>query len=433
MASLASFPQELVDMIFSDLGPTHLGKVRLLSRFHNARFKNLFWYLVFQTLQIDLRPSCVERLILLGKGPEVASMIQNIIVRPQQGQDLKVSQITPLLTKAFAGLPDIKSIDIQVPRGTNGFDYWKPIMDAAIKSKRGTVESITGPKCGMQMSKLKFSTAQTIAYQNAFINLKNLDITVSVQYERPELAEKFWTWIERIGSQMERLTIKTTRTSHNMPSPNDHGGFLPRNFSLPKLKALKLIDAAVTPNDFKKFFGNVDMEVVDISQCRMKNPKVNWFKILKHLRNGNLNKIRELRFSISSRHGSGLYDLPNLLIDVNSDWTSEGNSCKVKLHSGLSGFYNTQKNLWDELGATDDQDDFWGSLTNSKWTLPRTTRWKRLQIATEEYRFAVSKLVSVFSSEHEPQEAFEVQQEYDTKVARLQEEEELDIGVGEDQ
>ncbi|KAF3194461.1 hypothetical protein TWF225_006999 [Orbilia oligospora] len=69
----------------------------------------------------------------------------------------------------------------------------------------------------------------------------------------------------------------------------------------------------------------------------------------------------------------------------------------------------------DELGVTDDQDEFWSSLTNSKWTLPRTTRWKRLQIATKEYRYAVSKLVSVFSSEHEPQEAFEVQQEYDTK------------------
>ncbi|KAF3245459.1 hypothetical protein TWF128_009483 [Orbilia oligospora] len=74
----------------------------------------------------------------------------------------------------------------------------------------------------------------------------------------------------------------------------------------------------------------------------------------------------------------------------------------------------------DELGVTDDQDEFWSSLTNSKWTLPRTTRWKRLQIATKEYRYAVSKLVSVFSSEHEPQEAFE-------------EEEELDSGMEEDQ
>ncbi|KAF3146644.1 hypothetical protein TWF703_003914 [Orbilia oligospora] len=87
----------------------------------------------------------------------------------------------------------------------------------------------------------------------------------------------------------------------------------------------------------------------------------------------------------------------------------------------------------DNLGVTDDQGEFWSSLTNSKWTLPRTTRWKRLQIATEEHRYAVSKLVSVFSSEHEPQEVFEVQQEYDTKVASLQEEEELDSGVEEDQ
>ncbi|KAF3172652.1 hypothetical protein TWF788_009413 [Orbilia oligospora] len=337
MASLASLPQELVDMILSDLGPAHLGKVRLLSRFYNARFKNLFWYLVFQTLQIDLRPSCIERLILLGKGPEVASVIQNIIVRPQKGQDLKVSQITPLLTKAFAGLPDIKSINIQVPHGTGGFDYWNRL------------------------------------------------------------------WM-----------------------------LLLRSFGLPKLKALKLVDAAVTPNDFKKLFGSVDLDVVDISQCRMKNLKVDWFEILKHLRNGNINKIKELRFVISSYHGSELYDLPNLRIDVNSDWTSEGNSCKVTLHSGLSGFYNTQKNLWDELGTTDDQDEFWSSLTNSKWTLPRTTRWKRLQIATEEYRSTVSKLVSVLSSEHDPHEAFEVKQEYDTKVARLQEEEELDNGVEEE-
>ncbi|KAK6508362.1 hypothetical protein TWF506_010456 [Arthrobotrys conoides] len=426
MASLASLPQELVDMIFDDLSPTNIGKVRLISRDHNARFKGLFWYHVFQPLQIDLRPSCVERLTELGDDFEVASHIHDITIQPRRHQELKVSLITPLLTKAFVGLPHIKNIDIKVAYGTNGFDYWKPVMDAVIKSKRRTVEGISGPRAGIQMSKFKLSESQMKGYHNTFINLKSLDITVSVQCERPGLTERFWSFIENIGNQMERLTMRTTRTSTSIPLPNVYGGFLPVNFNLPKLKELRLVDVAVTPMDLKKLLGNVEMEVIDISQCRMMNPKVDWFEVLKHLRDGNFTKIKELRFMISSQHGSELYDLPNLLIDINGDWTSGGDSCRVILRSGLAKHDTVQKNLWDELGANDDQDEFWSSLTDSKWTLPRATRWKRLQIATETYRSAMSRLGYVYSSEYDGQQAWIVQEEYDRKAAEIREEEALD-------
>ncbi|KAK6333294.1 hypothetical protein TWF718_011113 [Orbilia javanica] len=399
MASLASFPQELVDMIFAHLTPANIGKVRLLSQDHNARFKPLFWYLVFQPLTIDLRPNKIARLGELVGDCEIVSQIHNVTVRQMWGEDLGASRITPLLTRAFAGLPDIRNIKFEASVGTGGFDYWKPVIDAIIKNKKKTVESISGPRCGIQLSKFKFSVPQLRGYQTTFENLKKLDITVSVQCERADLTVQFWLFIEKIGNKIEDLTVRTSRTARTAPRPNSHGRYLPPNLSLPKLKALKLVDTAVTPLDLTVLLWNLDMVSIDISQCRMVDPMSQWFEVMKYLRNSNFVNLKHIRLMLSSRYGDDSYDLPNLLIDVDGNWTDEGNNCQVVLNSGVSKHYITSKNLWSELGAYDEFYSFWDSLTNLKWTTPRVTRWKRLLSAADQRKFQIEDLGGGWSDE----------------------------------
>lgn len=317
------------------------------------------------------------------------------------------------------GLPDIRKIEIDVAYGTGGFGYWKPVIDAVIRSKSKTVEAVSGPRCGIQMSKFKFSALQMKGYQTTFANLKTLDLTLAVQCERADLAEQFWSFIEKIGNNVEDLTVRTTRTSRNTPTPNAHGGYLPKEFNLPKLKALKLVDVAVTPMDLKKLLKNVATEAIVISQCWMRNPKEDWFEVVKHLRYGNFDKIKELRLALSGHYGSDNYDLPNLVIESKGDWRNEGNNCKVTLRSGLSKQYVTHKNLWHEIGATFETDWFWDSLTNSKWTSLRTTRWKRLQTAYETHRSAMAKLGYGYASDIDTYKAAIVQEQYDRTVREI--------------
>ncbi|KAK6526963.1 hypothetical protein TWF281_010159 [Arthrobotrys megalospora] len=384
MASLVSFPQELVDMIFNDLTPADIGKVRRLSKDYNARFGGLYWYLVFRNLRIDLRPSCVERLIQTGERCEVAPEIQHITVHPHPMQELSVSQITPLLAKAFSVLPNIRTIEFSITYGSAGFEYWKPVMDGIIKSKRNTVETVKGPARGIQMSKFKFSANQLKGYQTTFSNLRTLDITASVQFEYGPVAEGFWSFIEKIGSKIEDLTVRTTRTASTIPSPNSHGGYLPRTFSLPKLKKLKLVETAVTPKDMKKLV-NRDIEAIDISPCRSRSLAWDWFEIAKDFRDSRLERLQKLRLFLSTYDGDDSYDLPKITID--GSWISEENICRVELRSGNTKRYVTHKSLWNELETHDEVSEFWTSLTNGKWTSNRATRWKRLQSAYDTYKY----------------------------------------------
>ncbi|KAK6349049.1 hypothetical protein TWF730_009809 [Orbilia blumenaviensis] len=418
MASLASLPQELVDMILDDLKPADLGKVRQLSRDHNARFQGLFWHLVFHPLKINLSTACIERLIRL-EGCPVTSQIQSLAVFPHFSEDLKISRTTSLLTKAFASLSNLKFVMINVHRHASGFDFWKPVMDAIIKSKRTTVEYIQGPGCGIQMSKFKFSPNQIKGYTTTFTNLKSLDIKASVQVERAHISEEFWSFIEKIGTNLENLTVSTGRTAETISTPNSHGGYLPQNFNLPKLKELKLCDVSVTPMDLKKLLRNADLEAIDISRCRMADPKKNWFEVVKFLRDNRLEKVKKLELMLSAYyvcHGGDSYDLPNLTINGECSWTSEGNNCRVMLRSGLLNHYVAHKNLWDELGKHDGIDNFWASLTNNKWTSKRATRWKRLETANIIYRSEVEEHRYAGHGDYGDDTHQEIEDEYERKV-----------------
>ncbi|KAK6348573.1 hypothetical protein TWF718_006361 [Orbilia javanica] len=391
---LLSLPQELVDMILAEgLTVSDLGKVRLISKDYNTKFKDDFYYQVFKEIRINLRSEHIEKLAAIAAGsPGALPYMQHIIISPiwdrpyrqrYNDEDFRNPQLGPLLAKMFSTLTHLKTIEFDVSSGTQAIGYWKPIIDAVIAGERTTVETIKGPKAAIQMSKFKpLATAKLLKdYRATFCNLKSLEIQTSVQSETPAATAHFWSMINAMGAKLEDLTVENSRMSfRDDPSPGRQRSYQPKGFDLPQLKRLKLVDVAITATDLKALLSNSDgIEIVDIAACRMPKEKNDWFEVLGHLKKHRFPKLQELSLKMSACFNQTAYDLPRL--EVKGDWTVE--DCFVTLRSATIGDYVNyvfKKNLWNELDLHQTVDEFWDSLTDRKWRSKGTTRWKRRRL-----------------------------------------------------
>ncbi|KAK6512267.1 hypothetical protein TWF481_001157 [Arthrobotrys musiformis] len=410
MASLASLPREIVDMVFSNLTYSDIGSVRLVSRDYDCRFRGIFWYLIFHRFHINLQTSLIQRLIEAGEGCALAvSQIEYLIIHPHGDEELECSVITPLLAKALARMPSLRSVEIAVDYGMgrtefvsgwenkiNGFEYWKPVVDAIVESKITTVESITGPKSGMKMHRLEFS---------------------------PEEVGGVLGFIAGIGGCIEDLTVRVILHSEGPRTPDAPVGYVPKEFNLPKLRRLTLVGVTVTPTDLKEILKSAGVEKIYIKKCDMGDPKKDWFEVIKNLRHGGLRQIKELRLRMRTRRGENDYDLPKLTFSSDKDWTNRGDTCRVALRSGLQKRYVvTHKNLWNEAGTSSDADQFWDSLTNLKWKSKRATRWKRMQTVCDEHSCDMSGIIATADwSEHDWSEDDQYHPIYETRYQEARE------------
>ncbi|KAK6358638.1 hypothetical protein TWF730_007961 [Orbilia blumenaviensis] len=386
--SLVSLPPELVDLIFAEgLKTPDLGKVRLLSKDYNARFKAQFWYRVFNPVRIYLTTKSIERLITTSAQSEALPYMQHVIISRSQSahEEPKNPQIVQLLAKAFSALTHLKTVEINILRGTDAIDYWKPIINAIIESGKTTIEVIKGPHAAIQMSKFKtITTAKLLGnYRTAFCNLRSLEIRTSVQLESPAATAHFWSLIAAMGSKLEDLTVGNTRMSFREdPKPGPSKTYQPKLFALPELKRLKLDGVAISAKDLKALLQNsAGVEAIDITNCRMPNESVDWFEFLTYLKDHRFPKLRQLNLAMSACYKGTSYELPKLRVD--GDWVME--DCIVTLPSGKTDDYLFRKNLWNELEAHHDMDGFWDSLTDLKWTSKQATRPKRRRIIEDEW------------------------------------------------
>ncbi|KAK6352245.1 hypothetical protein TWF730_009076 [Orbilia blumenaviensis] len=392
MASLASLPQELVDMIFSDLLLHEIGKVRGISKDHNERFKHLFWHKAFDTIHTTLKVQTLERLLGIAKGAddELQRYLQHIIIHPIESyNEVKHPKVKSLLTRIMGALPCLKTVEFDIRmRWSHVFDHWRPVMDAILASRRQTVEVIKGPRAGLAMSSLNLREKQLIAYENTFTNLKSLEITTSVQTERADVTFAFWSWVMVIGDKLEDLAVAGYRsTSIHQPKPDAEGRFLPSRFNLPNLKNLELVDVCLTLKDMKVMLRNTDkIESINISGCIAEDNRPSYFfKLLKYLQTRGANKLQYLELPMWGYHdGIVIYELPNLTLTGN--WTDEKTMCKVELnieklrYSGVHT-YTCEKSLWKELGKYETTKEFWDSMTDNKWMSKEITNWKKLMWA----------------------------------------------------
>ncbi|KAK6517472.1 hypothetical protein TWF281_004127 [Arthrobotrys megalospora] len=190
-------------------------------------------------------------------------------------------------------LPNLRSIEFSrdISEKSTAFDYWKAVMDAIIKSKKTSIESIKSPGFGYGTihitppSKFKFSAKQLKDYQTTFCNLKSLGIATSINREIPDLLKPLWSFIKTFGGSLEKLTVTITHASNYTDTDEiPQGKFIKEIFSLPRLKELRLIDIPMTMADLQNIQKADKIENIYLEDCQIRNPKSNWFAVLQSLR-----------------------------------------------------------------------------------------------------------------------------------------------------
>ncbi|KAF3214001.1 hypothetical protein TWF106_009354 [Orbilia oligospora] len=393
MSSLASLPQELVDMILSTLTPQEINKVRLLSKSHDARFKHLYWSQTLSELRLTLRAAQLQKLfdLLKGAGDELKQYLRHVTIRLVESyNEVKDPKVKPLLTGIFKKMDYLETVEFDITlRSSNVIDHWKPVMDAIIAAKRYSIEVIKSPRCGLAMSTFNLRETQLISYENTFKNLRSLEVSTSVQNERPDVTFAFWSWVNVIGSNLEELAVAGFRSqTPTRPKPDAEGRFLPKNFDLPKLKSLELVHVCLTLKDMKTMLRNTDViEELKIVGCVTETNRPSYFfKLLKYLQNKRATRLRSLDITLSGLHDSIVaYELPNITFSGN--WMDPETLTLVDLNQDKAIYrgavtYRLQKSLWKELETHNTTIDFWNSITDGKWVDREVTRWKKFSWAS---------------------------------------------------
>ncbi|KAK6529697.1 hypothetical protein TWF281_008860 [Arthrobotrys megalospora] len=395
MSSLASLPPELTDLVFSHLTTRESSKVRLINKSHNERFQEPFRTTIFTHIYLTFDEEIIDHFARISSS-DAGFWIQHITFSDNASKDrvpnydwfaARMSSTTPLtLTDAFKCLPNLRTVDFDDTCTTEyGATAWKKLIVAISSSKVSTIETLRTPqKTAMVMSDLKISPSEMKWYRYGFRNLKTLEMRTRVQYERPGLTENLWTWIAKVGTKLEDLTIWNSRTSRKKPTPNQQGGFLPQDFNLPELKSIRINDLFLAVRDVKLLLSNNSdkIETINLSNCRMDDQKKDWFDVLKFLKTKHFTELTNLRLALSGYYDRTTeYDLPELTV-TNSNWATVDATCEIRLRSGVSKHYVVRKSLWNELDETD-ATVFWTSLTNGKWESKRATRWKRIESARQ--------------------------------------------------
>ncbi|KAK6513728.1 hypothetical protein TWF506_008167 [Arthrobotrys conoides] len=393
MASLASLPQELVDMILSTLTPQEINKIRMLSKSHDSRFKHLYWSRTLTELRLTLRAAHLQKLSNLLKGAcdDLKQYLRHITICPIESyNEIKDPKVKPLLTGIIKYMDYLETVEFDiVQRSWNAIDHWKPVMDAIIASKRCSIEVIKSPRCGLAMSSFNLREPQLISYETTFKNLRSLEVSTSVQFERADVTFAFWSWVNVIGSNLEELAVAGFRSqTPTRPKRDAEGRFLPKNFDLPKLKSLELVDVCLTLKDMKTMLRNTGViEEIKIVGCVAETNRPSYyFKLLKYLQNKQATNLQSLELTLSGLHDSIVaYELPDLTFSGN--WTDpktltsvELNSSKIRYRVAIA--YSCHKSLWEELKNNNTTIDFWNSITEGKWVDRDITRWKKVSWAS---------------------------------------------------
>ncbi|KAF3136172.1 hypothetical protein TWF703_005817 [Orbilia oligospora] len=393
MSSLASLPQELVDMILSTLTLQEINKLRLLSKSHDARFKHLYRSQAFGELRLTLQAAQLQNLfnLLKGAGDELKQYFRHITIRLVESyNEVKDPKVKPLLTGIFKKMDYLETVEFDITfRSSNVIDHWKPVMDAIIAAKRHSIEVIKSPRCGLAMSTFNLREPQLISYENTFKNLRSLEVSTSVQSERPDVTFAFWSWVNVIGSNLEELAVAGFRSkTPTRPKPDAEGRFLPKNFDLPKLKSLELVHVCLTLKDMKTMLRNTDViEELNIVGCVTETNRPSYFfKLLKYLQNKRATRLQSLDLALSGLHDSIVaYELPNITFSGN--WMDPETLTLVELNQGKVVYrgavaYSLKKSLWKELETHNTTIDFWHSITDGKWVDREVTRWKKFSWAS---------------------------------------------------
>ncbi|KAK6339817.1 hypothetical protein TWF718_009207 [Orbilia javanica] len=395
MHSLASIAPELSDMIIEDFSTEDLFNLRSISKSHDARFKHRYWQEVFNENEITLRATHLQKFLdfLRTASDELKNYLRTITIRCIDSyNEIKDPKVAVLLKKIIGSLTYLENVDFDMRfQSSNAIEHWKLVMNAIIASKCQTIQSINGPHCGLAMSSFNLRESQLISYEDTFQNLVYLEVSTSVQSERADVTFAFWSWVMVVGSNIEDLSVTGYRSQGaTLPKPDGEGRFLPKNFNLPKLRALELVNVCLTLKDLKVMLRNTNIiKNIKITGCVAEpNHPSYFFKLLQYLKDNKANHLERLELNLSGYHGQAVgYELPDISLGTDwagTNWTDPKTIAKVKLNATRpihvrtpQPTYSCEKSLWQELENNTTTVDFWNSLTDGTWIDKDITMWKK--------------------------------------------------------
>ncbi|KAK6354241.1 hypothetical protein TWF730_008653 [Orbilia blumenaviensis] len=458
MTSLLSLPPELTDQIFTYLPLSSILTLRLLNHTYNHKFQHPLRTILFTNLTLNLRAPAISHLTILP-APARAYIKHITFTRSPLKLPLpktlnKKKDPQPNLINALSNLPNLKSIDFDLK--DNISDYWTPIIKALLANHKSstTLTSLktirisptaylTTPDLTSSLPILSSSSKTPI-----FRNLKTLEISITLLYDRPKHIERVWEWISSAAGPTltSLILINTSQISPEDPWPLDsrhhHSSsississisisdsdntptFLPKTFHLPRLRGLKLQNLYLTIKDLHHLLttSSKSLESIDLHACYTQSPKHDWFNFLSLLhklisattttattinndkehttttttRTSNLSTIH---LALQGHHRNiSSYELPEISIITDSSCPT---TFETVLHSPPNPPYITKKDIFSLLPSTSKNpnkapetsiDTFWSSLTDSKWNSQQVTRYKRLRALSAQHDAEIRKL-----------------------------------------
>ncbi|KAF3309140.1 hypothetical protein TWF173_011373 [Orbilia oligospora] len=337
MASLATLPPELLNLITGPLTLPDLLKIRLLNKSHNLKFQHYFRSLLFTSIsiRIDINsdPDEDDSIYKLSHLPPAAkSYIQTIIIsgskkylnfKPVDNyksdnntshnitkkSKSKSKSTSPNLSTILQTLPNLKTITIKetTPSTIITSLLTISISTSSSSSSSTSLQSLHITTPSLNLTDLTFPaspipilhslTTLSLSLKFPFTNNHHLD-------QKP--ISKLWTWITSLSPTLHSLSLKNTSSppnSLNQPWPlHPHQTiFLPKNknknknkddkkkkgiTNLPHLKSLKLHNIYLTIQDIHLLLPTPKdslIEYISFEACQMQYPDKEWYEVISYL------------------------------------------------------------------------------------------------------------------------------------------------------
>ncbi|EGX50267.1 hypothetical protein AOL_s00076g232 [Orbilia oligospora ATCC 24927] len=335
MASLATLPPELLNLITGPLTLPDLLKIRLLNKSHNLKFQHYFRSLLFTSIsiRIDINsdPDEGDSIYKLSHLPSAAkSYIQTIIISGSKEylnfkavdnyksnnntshnitkkSKSKSKSTSPNLSTILQTLPNLKTITIKETTPSTIITSLLTIsIFISTSSSSTSLQSLHITTPSLNLTDLTFPaspipilhslTTLSLSLKFPFTNNHHLD-------QKP--ISKLWTWITSLSQTLHSLTLKNTSSppnSLNQPWPlHPHQTiFLPKNknknkgkddkkkviTNLPHLKSLKLHNIHLTIQDIHHLLPTPKdslIEYISFEACQMQYPDKEWYEVISYL------------------------------------------------------------------------------------------------------------------------------------------------------
>ncbi|EPS37937.1 hypothetical protein H072_8432 [Dactylellina haptotyla CBS 200.50] len=266
------------------------------------------------------------------------------------------------------------------------YGIFEPVMEVVARGKLQSVEFISCPFAYMEDFQLRPNQVERL--KPVLGKLRELEIsgmsksTPRNQNSQPP-KQAFYSWMGAIGINVETLRIGTPRARVQSEYGNGFRWEIPP-LNLSNLKRMFVANATLTMNEVGAMLCFAEgLEELTISNCRIaqKSEDDVWFTFLQYLKGRGFKHLRRIDLDLSTGHECKGFEFELPRVEITGNWNDEFATCIVKLPVGTSGkqFYVTYKDLQVELDTHETAEEFWGSLTNEKWTASRATRQARVK------------------------------------------------------